>query len=73
LSEGAREPPAEQVGRAIGVAGLKKSAGDQRERDFGLGELHIEVRARMLRSKSGSKPLGLDELDAVIAPKWRRL
>ena len=42
------------------------SAGHQRERDFGLGELHIEVRGAHIAVKKRGQPLGVDELDAVI-------
>ena len=61
-----REQPVRRVGRAIGTVGWGWSAGEQRDRDVGLGEHQVEVGCPHVAVEERDQAVGLDELDAVI-------
>ena len=45
---------------------MKGLAGNQGQRDFGLGQLHMQVRAAKIPVEQRDEPPGVDEFDPVV-------
>lgn len=57
----------------MGAAVEGESANSQREHDFVLGEIHVDMRGAKVAVEAWDQLLGCDELDAVIAAEMATL